>query len=806
MALVTQSIKNLKGGISQQPDILRFPNQGAFQENGWSSETQGLQKRPPTVYVKRIGNAWDLGLRPLIHMINRDPSEQYNVVFTGVGVRVFDLKDGREYTVRGYDKYADCPKPRTDLRMITVADYTFVTNRNTVTRAGSATTHPGFRPLKQRCVINVRGGQYGRTLKFGINGADNQAVLQMPAGDVADFPNPPAGYPTKQVEWTDAGFIAREMAARFNKTMTDAGAPARATAGQGWIVIDAGDGADIESVKTDDGYGGQLLNSFIYQVQAFNKLPAQCVDGYLVEITGEAAKTGDNYWVRYDASGLVWKEVAKPGIIAGVDASTMPRALVRAADGNFDWKVLDWDVRKSGDEDTNPMPSFIDSTINEVFFFRNRLGFLSGENVIMSRTSKYFNLFPSSVAQVSDDDPIDVAISHNRVSILKYAVPFSEQLLLWSDQAQFVLSSAGTMTSKSIQLDLTTEFDVSDGARPYGIGRGVYFASPRASYTSIKRYYAVQDVSDVKSAEDISAHIPSYITNEVFSIHGSGTENFVAVVSDGDVSKLFIYKFLYVNEDLAQQSWSHWTFGDSSRILGASCIGSYMYLTIERASGITMERIEFTENTVDVAGEPYRAYIDAKKSVTAGAFNEDEYETTIDVYSIYEGSMGAEVALYTLDTKGVIERHTSVGGWGAGSKIRLVGDRSGETFIVGREYTFDYEFSKFLIKKTADDGSTSTEDTGRLQLRKAWLNYETSGSFVVTVSNGSQEYRYVMSGSRVGTETVLGELILGTGQMRFPVTGNALNQRVRITSSTPNPLNVIGCGWEGNYIRRSSGI
>lgn len=50
MALISQSVKNLKGGISQQPDILRFPEQGAEQINGWSSETEGLQKRPPFIF------------------------------------------------------------------------------------------------------------------------------------------------------------------------------------------------------------------------------------------------------------------------------------------------------------------------------------------------------------------------------------------------------------------------------------------------------------------------------------------------------------------------------------------------------------------------------------------------------------------------------------------------------------------------------------------------------------------------------------------------------------------------------------
>ena len=119
MGLVSQSVKNLKGGISQQPDILRFSNQGKVQINGWSSETEGLQKRAPTTFVKRLGAVGMFGAKPLIHLVNRDTSEQYFMVFTGQGVEVADLK-GNRYTVRGYNGYANCEHPRNDLRLIKI--------------------------------------------------------------------------------------------------------------------------------------------------------------------------------------------------------------------------------------------------------------------------------------------------------------------------------------------------------------------------------------------------------------------------------------------------------------------------------------------------------------------------------------------------------------------------------------------------------------------------------------------------------------------------------------------------------------
>ena len=806
MGLVSQSVKNLKGGISQQPDILRFPNQGAKQVNGWSSETQGLQKRPPTKFVKRFGAPGSWGSKPLVHLVNRDSFEQYYMVFTGSGVAVVDLK-GNSFNVRGYDGYANCEDPRGDLRLITVADYTFVVNRRTVVKMGSELTHPTYRKLNTRALVACRGGQYGRTCVVEVL-IDvtwvTLATLVLPSG-VGKPEEVPA-----MVDKVDAQHMIKELVTQVNSK----GATWKITAseGPGYMLLHRDDGGEFQGIRTKDGYADQLINGFIYQVQSFNKLPAQAPEDFLVEITGEATRSGDNYWVRYDGAGRVWKETVKPGIIAGLNHATMPRGLVRATDGHFDWKVLDWSNRNSGDNETNPLPSFVDGTINDVFFFRNRLGFLSGENVIMSRSSRYFNFFPPSVASLSDDDPLDIAVSHNRISILKYAVPFSEQLLLWSDQAQFVLSSQGILSPKTVELNLTTEFDVQDAARPFGIGRGVYFAAPRAAYTSLKRYYAVQDVSDVKNAEDVSAHVPSYIENRVFNIHGSGTENYVTLLSDGAPGIVYLYKFLYMAEEIAQQSWSHWEFGLGVTILASASIGSYMYILMDRPEGIVLERMEFTAFTKDFPVEPYRTYMDGKVQTVCNSYDIDLNLSSINLAELYGGAPGPKDSFWTIDTDGVGQIHTPAKGtWEADPLIHLQGDQRGKTFIIGRQYTFAYEFSKFLIKQTADDGSTATEDIGRLQLRRAWLNYEDSGSFEIAVNNNGgrntdNDFVYAMSGGRLGSEVRLGELNLGTGQYKFPVTGDARKQRVTIVSDTPNPLNVIGCGYEGNYVRRSNGI
>lgn len=793
MALISQSVKNLKGGISQQPDILRYPEQGSVQVNGWSSETEGLQKRPPLVFTKAIGANNILGNAPLIHMINRDEYEQYYVAFTGSGIKVFDLK-GNEKSVSGSTAYANTSNPRDDIRCVTVADYTFVVNRKTFCRANLNDKYNGgtFRDNGD-ALINVRGGQYGRVLEVNVNGTW-VAKYEIPQGD-----------DPKHVKNTDAQWLAEELAKQMRSKLSGW----TINVGSGYIHVIAPSNTTITKLETKDGYADQLINPVTHYAQSFSKLPLNAPDGYMVKIVGSAGGTGDQYYVQYSASRKVWAECPGWNIAKGLNNATMPHALVRKSDGNFEFKQLSWDPRKAGDDTTNPWPSFVDGQINDVFFFRNRLGFLCGENIILSRTSKYFNFFPASVAALSDDDPIDVAVSFNRVSVLKYAVPFSEELLLWSDEAQFVLTAAGILSSKSVELNLVTQFDVQDKARPFGLGRNVYFASPRATYTSINRYYAVQDVSSVKNSEDMTAHVPNYIPNGVFSIAGSSTENFASILTSGAPSKVFIYKFLYINEEIRQQSWSHWEFGSNVHVLAANSIGSKMYLIMRNEYNTFMATASFTKDTIDMDHEPYRLYMDVKKhyQIPNNVYNDDTYQTTINLNTIYGMTFGQGTVSVVEEDGRITEFEPPAGGWAKDPNLRLTGDRRNQHVFIGFNIPFRYEFSKFLIKKTAEDGSTATEDIGRLQLRRAWVNYEESGAFTIQVENQSRVFTYEMAGARLGAESLrVGRLNVGTGQYRFPVVGNAQYNIVRILSDNTCPLNIIGCGWEGNYIRRSSGI
>lgn len=794
MSLISQSIKNLKGGVSQQPDILRFSDQGELQINGFSSEVEGLQKRPPSVHVSRLAAKGSFGSEPYCHLINRDANEKYAVFFTGArgGLKIVNLVTGGivGFSAQNPD-YLQTDNPREDLRMVTVADYTFVLNRKKITAKGTVNTPTGYSAIGYSGLIVIRGGQYGKTYSIKINGSV-QATFETPLGDKVEH--------------------AKQIDIKYILTKLSDGLKAKGwsvTIGSGYLVFEK-TATEITSLEVEDGYNGKLAWGVINDVSSSTELPVYAPNNYIIRVKGSSNTGQDDYWVKFDSSRNVWTECAEPNITANYDVNNMPHILVRTASGSFEFKPANWTHRAAGDDDTNPFPSFIGSTINDIFFFRNRLGFLSGENVILSGSGDYFNFFPSSVAVLADSDPIDVAVSTNRISILKYAVPFSEELILWSDQAQFVLGSDGILSPTSVKLDLTTEFEITDQARPYGIGRGVYFVSPRAKYSSIRRFYAVQDVTQVKNAEDISAHIPSYIPNGVFKMTGSSTENFLSVLTEGAASRVYFYKFLYLQENLVQQSWSYWEFGGGVKVLCAEMIGAVLHLILDTPSGIFLERIEFTQNTKDYQDEPYRLYIDRKKRyvIPAGKYNDDTFQTTIKLKDIY-GDTPKFGTYYAVTQGGVtFDFPAPTGGWLTNDGALVFdGDMTGVTIFIGEQYQFKYIFSKFLIKNTDTQGGVSTEDIGRLQLRRAWVNYNNSGNFRIEVNNQGRIFTYNMTGNRLSTnELILGDESLDSGQFKYPVSGDAKKVQISLISDTPNPLSIIGGGWEGNYVRRSSGI
>ena len=831
MPLVSQSVPSFKGGVSQQPDIIRFPDQVTELVNGFPNEVEGLQKRPPTISVGRLGEHVDSSKKKY-HVINRDESERYILQLGSGEYQVYDLNGvAKECKFENEEakQYIVANNPKESLKAVTVADYTFVLNTEKEVGAVEGRSDAGW---SNTALVYIKNAQYAKTYAIYINGEYICGVIT------------PDGGEAKQAVQTTTAFIARALYAllttgkkpdgnspdvggTYDALLNQVGGRAAmgysrsavnisqyqcALIGDSMITIRPKSGDTPPNILVKDGFGNQNAIAYMGKVTAVNKLPPLATNGYIMQVSGEKNSEDDDFYVKWDDLHKVWKETIAPSIPYKINPKNMPHAIVREADGSFTLKKLPWVDRGAGNEDTNPDPSFIGRKINDIFFYRNRLGVISDESIILSSTNDFFNFWFKSSAAIADTDPIDVSVSSNKVATLTHAVPFARELMLFSREGQFVLSSDGVMTPKSVKCDQITNFDYNPMVQPISVGPSIFFVNDRVNHSSLMRYYSLQDVADLKDAEDVSAHIPTYIPKGITRLSGNTTENVVTLVNTKNPNTVYCYKFILQNGVSEQQAWFRWTFGyKGTEVVLAEFIDSTIYLLINSPNGLFLDKAQLTGNALDFEDEPVRLFMDRKVKYTIPStakysdFNDYTELSLKDIYKYVPENTG-EYVMYLVNKGGYL---TEIKEWDDDGVFRINGDHRGNEVFVGMSYYFYTELSKQNIKRPTDSGGVVSEDEGRLQLRYYWFNYSNSGVFDCHVDNDvkNKHFKYRFTGKILGeSRTKLGVSKVFTGKFKFPIQDNNSEVVISVSTNNPQPLNVISGGWEGLYVRRNSAV
>ncbi|WP_422049730.1 hypothetical protein [Shimia sp.] len=781
--LIASSIPNLINGISQQPPTLRLASQAEEQVNFLSSVADGLTMRPPTRFLAQVDNSdWSDGF---IHTINRDINERYVVVIRSGRLRVFEAETGIERTVNaphGWGYLSGSGKA--DFRAVTVADYTFVLNRNKTVRASSAKTP---RRVNQSMVY-VRGGNYGKTYRVFINGAE-RASFTTPDGDNAN-----------QASAIDTNNIAAELLSDLKSW----GGSGFSFSRKGDLILIKRNDATKFSVRVEDGVGGTNIDAIQSQVQRFSDLPKNGIENFEVEIVGDQSSSFDNYFVRYETEGNdgvgVWKEFIKGGETYKLDPVTMPHTLVREANGTFTFGRPAWAPREVGDLDKVPHPSFEGRPIRDIFFFQNRLGFVADENVIMSQDGEYFDFYRATATTTLDTDPIDIATTSERVSIINFAVPFNRTLLLFSDQSQFVLEGGGVLTPSTVAIAQSTAFESLPNVRPVGVGQFVYFPVPRGGSSGLREYF-VQEGNEQNDALDVTSHCPRYLPRGMKFLAASSAEDTMVMLAEEEKNSIWVYRFFFNNEGKLQSAWSKWVLSDEDHILSAEFIESNMYLVISRRGKTFLEVINFESGTTDTGSS-------VLFRVDRGVPSEDctrvksgdyttftlPYETNDELHVVVRGDDPnfPEGTIITYDRP-------------APNKVRLRGDWTNAKLMLGSKFVARYKFSTFYMRTPEPAGGVSANSDGRLQLRYVSVDYSRAGFFKIrSHPRGRAVTERTFSGRKLGIASgTIGQMNLATGRVRIPVMCRNHDANIEIICDSPLPASFTAAEWEATYNSRA---
>ena len=788
MPLISRNISNLIGGVSQQPEVLRLENQATLQDNGFSGVVEGLKKRPPTNYVAKISSS-SLS-NAFIHTINRDASERYIVIITNGAITVYTI-DGTQKTVvaqTNATNYLASSSPRTEFKCLTVNDYTYIINTNKTVAMNSATSTGKVEEAIYQVTQGINATKYSITIdsttyNFTSSNSDTEAIR-------------------------DGLFSAIGTVSGY--TFTKIG-------NSSFKVVKA---TGTLSVSASDGYGDNASQVIYDSVQNFSDLPAEGIDGQVVEVKGDAANNFDNYWVKWVASTSVWEETVAPAITYKFDYDTMPHLLIRTADGNFrltqadgssytvsstSYDVPQWGERKVGDLESAPNPSFVDTKMKDIFFHSNRLGVLADENVILSRSSEYFEFFAETVTDVLDTDVIDINVSHTKVSLLKNAIPFNTNLLIFSDQTQFLVSGGASLTPSNIAVDVATEYEALDAVKPVGSGSNVFFGFNKGEFTGLREYYVEAD-GETNEGEDITANIPKYIPSNVFKFAIASNENVLVALSSkaAEINNLYIYQWFYADNKRLQSAWHKWSFGTASNvtILNVDFIGTTLYLLMQRSDGVYIETIDVAPAVVDTSAN-YLTHLDRKiTNATSGvseSYNAGTNQTTITIPYTVDNTMKLVGASTASNTAGTDITLVSA----AGTSIVVAGDITAYDYFIGEQYIFTYTFSQQYMALGDDyaSGSRTRIKDGRLQIRNWTVSYNDTSYFQAIVTPVARDASTTTFTGTVVGSGLAGRVNLEDGDYEFAVLSRNEGLVVSLTNNSHLPSNFVNAEWQGYYTK-----
>ena len=789
MSLVSRTIPNLVQGVSQQPEVLRLSSQAGEQINGFSSVVEGLKKRPNTKHVAKLSNS---GFNnAFIHTINRDANERYVVVISNGNIAVYDI-DGNSKTVvnqTNATNYLTSSNPRQDFVCTTVADFTFIVNKTKITAMASLTS-----PAKvEQAVYSVLQGVPDTKYTININGNNYSYTTNSTTTSTETIRNGVRNA---------IGSISGISLANIGRSSFS-------------IIKSSG----TLTVTASDGFGDDASQVVKDRVQKFSDLPVPAINQQVVEVTGDNSNGFDNFYVKFISADNLWEETVAPNTKVRFDETTMPHVLIRTADGNFRFTQVDasqytisgttfdvptYGTRKCGDEVTVENPTFIGRTINDIFFHRNRLGFLSDENVVMSRSGEFFEFFPETITQTLDTNPIDVASTHNKVSLLRHAVSFDEELLLFSDQTQFVLTGGSTLTAENVSINVTTEFENDKNVKPVGAGSNVFFAFNKGNFTGVRELFIASD-TDTKKADDITANVPKYIPANVHKLTSSNTENILVALSTDENNFLYIYQYYISQNRRLQSAWSKWQYGTSStdNILNVEFIENELFIINQRSDGVYLEKLDVSPALTD-AGESYLTHLDRKLDNTqiTESYNAGTNQTTITLPYTITNNMKV-VGRSGASNKAGQEIATVSQ---SGTSIVISGDITAQNYFVGEQYEFKFQFTQQFIQIADTQGSRISVKEGRLQIRNWNVSFNDTAFFTTEVKPVGRDVSTTTFTGTITGSGLLGTVNLEDGDYTFAVQSENDKLSVTLKNNSHLPSNFINASWQGFYVTSSTRV
>ena len=840
MPAVTQLVPNFLGGVSRQNDDKKLLGQVTECINGYPDPTFGLLKRPgmqhTNVLKKADGTAFTKAELDgaIWFFIERDATGSYVGAIKGSNIYIWTTTDGTFCTITNNAASYLTGTTQKDYHFRSVQDVTVITNKTVTTAmqpagtfvAGSvATLH--LKSLISTYVYSaiIQGVTFAASAQNSTTYDDMLLYDSSHINTSHDLVDAIKDGIEDQHTAGNADFAGSWYLEGYTTSLV-----IKRTNGSNQVVTDYSAPSGTPVAFTIDAKGGptnSALEAFEDSVTDISKLPVESFHNHNVQILNSASAE-DDYYVKFVAFDGVkgrgyWQETVARNASPGLNASTMPHQLANTGPTTFTFGPLTYTARQTGDDVTSPIPSFIGFPIQSTFFYSNRFGVLSEDNVFFGTANDSFNFFVKSATTQVASDPIDLNVSSVRPVTLSDVLPSPQGLLLFIARQQFQVyaSDSNILTPTTSVIKDLSNYEVDPDIAPVDVGTTAAFITKVPGYSKLFTMQ-LRDVDQGPLVVDISKVVLEWIPEGINSLTVS-PQNSVIMLVDNSTSYLYLFRYFNNGEKDLFQAWTKWQL--PGNIQTADIINDSVFIVSQQEDEYTLGKIVLDEiptgssvagattitgNTcLDMATRPVEPAVGVNAVV---------YDSTNDVTKIYvpytpfrqaKGVMLLTVPTADVGTDAAVDadagfyleaiERTEIGtGY---HYFEVKGDYSSyaDGIVVGYNYDFETTLPKLYYKK---DPNTS-DYTATLTISRVTFSVGRTGPVLFKVkADGSDEWRNVEYVTDANIYKADSSPITSEHLFTIPIHQRNTNFELKVTSNFPYPVSLVSMTWEGNYSPR----
>ena len=839
MPAVTQLTPNFLGGVSTQNDDKKLEGQVTECINGYPDATFGLLKRPGMKNINVLKKADDSTFTKdeledaAWFYIDRATAGSYIGCIKDDDIFVWTAADGTFCTVTNTGTAYLTGTTQNDYHFRSIQDTTIITNK-TVTTAMQADGTFVANSVGTIKLLGVDGFEYKITISGHSTTFTPQGTTTF--ADMLDY-----GTGTNTSHHMAAAVRALILARQSASDSDFTGKWYLKGYANSLVIIRTdeatGVDTDVDSVPggtrqsfTISGTGGLVNNNievFQDEVSDISKLPLESFTDHNIKILNSDSAEDDYYveFVAYQGTGGngYWKETVARDASPGVDNTTMPHELSNTGATTFTFGPITYKGRLAGDDVTSPTPSFIGSPINCTFFYSNRFGVLSGDNVVLGVANDSYNFFVKSALTQIDSDPIDLNVSSVRPVSLSEVLPSPQGLLLFSERQQFQLyaTDASVLTASSAVIRALSNYEMATDIAPVDVGTTSAFISRVPGFSKLFTM-ALRDVEQSPIVVDISKAVLEYIPDTVDGLTTS-PPNSVIMLIDRDTSLLYLYRYYNNGKEDLFQAWTKWQLPGT--VQTSKIINDDVLVVQQHEDEYTIGSLKLDEmpsgDVVSTAGAIVgNPCLDMATRPVKPAVNVDAvvYDVTNDITKIYvpytpiadkEAVMLLTVPTADVGTTAVIDSDqgyyaTAIERTEIGTGYRYFevnGDFSGyaDGIVVGYTYNFEVVLPKFYFRRDAK----TTDYTATLTISRTKFSIGRTGAITFKLkSTGSNQWRDVQHTAEADYYSGDTNPVVSERVFTIPIHQRNTNFELKVTSNLPYPVSLVSMMWEGNYSPR----